>query len=208
MENRWRGSLQFLLGLALAYVFYFMMEPFLVVIFLGAVIAIICYPLQAKLSARIPAALAGILVTVGVMVGVLLPLFLVLYNAAFRLLVWIGQLKLPHTSTESILAKPWLKGFLAAINRLIPIDQEWLHEQGVSVFHTSLEKVSGFIGKSLAGMPGFLLGFMIVMISIYFFLVDGDKFLRFLSSLSPMKFERSIELYNSFEKSCRGVVLG
>ena len=106
------------------------------------------------------------------------------------------------------MAKPWLKSVLDAINRVIPIDQDWLHEQSVSVFHSTLEKLSGLIGKSLAGMPGFLLGFMIVMISIYFFLIDGDKFLRFLSSLSPMKFERSIELYNSFEKSCRGVVLG
>src|SRR5882672_10154668 len=96
VDQRWRGWITLLLGLALTLLFFYMMAPFLVAIFLGAVIAIICYPLYEKLLKRkVPKILAGLSITVGVAIGIMLPLFFVAYSGSYRLLQLFSRLRLP-----------------------------------------------------------------------------------------------------------------
>jgi len=47
-----------------------------------------------------------------------------------------------------------------------------------------------------------------VILSFFFFNLDGHKFLNFLAKLSPIPVTRAEWLYRAFERSCRGVVLG
>jgi predicted PurR-regulated permease PerM len=211
MDNQWRGLLKAVLGLALAVLFFYMMEPFLVPMILGAILAVLCFPLYSKAIHRIPRPLAAVSITLGVVIGVLLPISLVVYSAGYKVLGLISRIKLSNAgnpSPENLLDHPWLKKLTAAVERFAPLDHDWLHDQALSAAHGVLEKVSGFLASSLAGMPSFILGFVIVMLSLYFFLVDGQSFLRFLASVSPLKPEKSRELFDTFQSSCRGVVFG
>lgn len=208
-QNQWKGWIQLLLGLGLTLLFFYMMAPFLVAILLGAVTTIVVYPLFAFFEKRMPRALSAFLVTSAMAIGILGPLIFMLYSGAYRLLQVIGRLKLPKDgSVDGLLHHPMVNRTLEMISRLTPVDHEWLHGQLISIMQSIVEKLSILIAGFIGGMPALLMAFLIVILSVYFFLVDGARFLRFLSSLSPLKESRSQELYSSFEKSCRGVVLG
>jgi len=209
MEQRWRGWIQLLLGLALTLLFFYMMAPFLVAILLGAVIAIISYPLYLPLRQRVPRILAGLIVTLGIVIGILAPMFFLLYSGAYRLLALFSKFRLPTQGTlDFVIQHPVISKGLKTLSHITPVDNDWLRSQALTVLETIVERLSKLITAFIAGMPGLLVAFLVVMISVYFFLVDGSRFLKFLSSLSPLKQERSNDLYGAFEKSCRGVVLG
>lgn len=210
METQWSGFIKAILGLALAALFFYMMNPFLVPIILGAIIAIICFPLQ-KLGTRVlPKPISSLVITLGVVLGVLLPFSLVIYSTIHKTLGLISKVKLPEQTggISGILDHPGLKGLVTFVERFAPIDEAWMQEQLTSAVHSILEKVSSWLAASLAGVPSFVLGFIIVILSLYFFLLDGSSFLRFLSEVSPLKDERSRRLYDTFQNSCRGVVFG
>lgn len=209
-ENRWRGWIQLLLGLALTFLFFYMMAPFLVAVLIAAVTAILCYPLYTSLlRRRLPRWLSALTVTVGVTVGILFPIGFILLSASHRILGYIGELRLPKSGNlENLVGHPLVNKALGLLTRFFPVDKDWVRGQAMSVFESMLEAISRGIGSFLSGMPGLVLGFFVIVISCFFFLVDGAKFLRFLSTLSPMQAERSRELYQTFESSCRGVVLG
>lgn len=208
-QQQWKGWIQLLLGLGLTFLFFYMMAPFLVAILLGAVTAIIVYPLYVLLRSKLPRALAGLFVTLGVAVGLLLPVFLMIYAGSLRLLGLFGRLKLPKDGTvDHLLYHPSVTRLLETISRVFPVDREWIRSQAIQLIQSIVETLTHLIAGFLSGMPGLLMAFSIVLISTYFFLVDGARFLRFLSSISPLRDNRSQDLYGAFEKSCRGVVLG
>jgi predicted PurR-regulated permease PerM len=148
---------------------------------------------------------------VSVALGVLLPLIFVLYSGSVRLLGLFSQMRLlpkGGSSMESWLGLPTVNRIIRTASHFIPVDRDWVRDQSMEILQGIVEHLSKLIATFLAGMPGLLLAIFVVIISVFFFLVDGAKFLRFLSSLSPLQHDRSVELYGAFEKSCRGVVLG
>jgi predicted PurR-regulated permease PerM len=206
----WRGWIQLFLGLGITVLFFSMMAPFVVAIFLGATIAILCYPVFDKFLTRLPRSLAALSVTILVTLGVLVPFVLTLYLATYRTLDVVSKyrfLKDSH-SIEQLIENPTVKKFLTQAPKVIPINKDWIYEQTLEFLQVVIEKLSGAVGRLISGMPGILMAFFVVIVSTYFFLVDGGKFLKFLRSLSPIEADRSIELYTAFETSCRGVVLG
>ncbi len=208
-EDKYQGLGQLLFGLALTLLFFYMMAPFLVALLLGAVTAIIAYPLQARLHKRMPRFISAFLITLGVAAGILMPCIFVLYSGAYRLLGFASQYKfLKPESLDSILEQPYFRKIFSTVTHFFPIDRAWIRDQAQEFLGIFIEKISKGVAIFLAQMPGLLLGFLIVILSVYFFLVDGPRFLRFLMKLSPLPRTRSETLYNSFQKSCRGVVLG
>ncbi len=205
----WKGWMQLIIGLGLTYLFFYMMAPFIVPIILGSITSLLCYPAYSRLRRSIPRWLAALAVTLGVTLGGLLPLVFVLINGSQQLLAWIARIRMPKAGgPDALLNHPVIHKFIASISRFTPIDQDWLRDQSLSVLQSVFETVSHAVATFLAGMPVLLLDSFIVIISVYFLLVDGTRLLKFLSTLSPIGSERSHELYSTFENSCRGVVLG
>jgi predicted PurR-regulated permease PerM len=209
-SSPWRGWIQLLLGLGLTVLFFFMMAPYVVAILIGGVLAILCYPQHEKLKAKIPASLSSLLLTFAITVGVLAPLIFTLYTVVYRTFTLLNKWRVMKEgqTIEQFAEHPFMKRLLHLFGSVIPIDQDWLHEQALNFLGNVVESISGIIANFLTSMPGLIVAFVVVILSTYFFLNDGARFLRFLQSLSPLKADRSKELYGSFEKSCRGVVLG
>jgi predicted PurR-regulated permease PerM len=206
----WRGWIQLLFGLGLTILFFYMMAPYVVAILIGAVLAILCYPQYEKLKRHLPASISALLITFSVTVGVLAPLIFTLYSVIYRTFTLLNRWRLMRDgqTVEQFADHPLIKRMLYLFSSVIPLDQEWLHEQALNFLSNVVENISRIVGNFLASMPGLILAFAVVILSTYFFLNDGARFLRFLSSLSPLKQDRSHELFSTFEKSCRGVVLG
>lgn len=206
----WRGWIQLLLGLGLTILFFYMMAPFVVAILLGGVMAILCYPVHDRIRGRVSDGFSAFLLTFGVTAGVLAPLIFALYSMLYRIFTMINRWRLikDGQTVEQFADHPFVKRILNGLAYFVPIDREWLHEQALNFLSTLVENISGIVATFLGSMPGLILAFVIVILSMYFFLVDGARFLRFLGNLSPLKHDRSREIYGVFERSCRGVVLG
>lgn len=209
-EQSWRIWLQLALGMGLTFLFFYMMAPFLVPFLLGAVCAILSYPAYELFKRHMPRHLSAFLTTLAITLGILIPVILMIYSSVYRVLNMLKRLRILHEgqSVESLVELPFIRQLIAGISRWIPIDREWMQAQALDFLQLVVEKLTGIIGNFLTSMPSLLIGISIVVLSTYFFLTDGAKFLRFLVSLSPLKLERSVELYGTFERSCRGVVLG
>lgn len=206
----WRGLMQLMLGVGLTILFFYMMAPFLLPFIVGAVCAILCYPLYSQLKKFLPKHPAAFLTTILLSGGIVAPIVYLLYSGTYRIIAVLKTLRIVRDgqTVEQLAEHPLVHKAVAFISRWISVDTDWMQTQALDLLQTIVERVSVIVGVFVAGMPGLFIAVFIVILSTYFFLTDGAKFLRFLASLSPMKLERSVDLYGAFERSCRGVVLG
>lgn len=200
--------MQLLLGLGLTFLFFFMMSPFLIPILLGAMIALLCYPTFLRVARRLPPWAAASAVTLAVTAGVIVPVVFMLVKGSHQISTSLKKMKLPNTSGDELLAHPEVRKIISTISRWVPFDREWLHNQAIDLAESIITHISSWVGAFLAGMPSLVLIFFIMIVSFYFFLLDGARFLNFLSTLSPLGREKSSQLFHAFESSCRGVVFG
>jgi predicted PurR-regulated permease PerM len=199
-----------LLGLALGFLFFYTMAPFMIALVIGAIIALLCFPMhRALIQHRFPAWISGGILTLGVGALILGPLVFVAVSVAYRLASLLRGIQLPQiTNLSSITEHPLVASLVARIPPWMHPEGQWLHDQGLSLIQKSVTTLSELTGRFLGGIPGLLLGFTVVIIATYFFIVDGKRFTRFLLAISPLKPEKSKELFEAFATSCRGVVLG
>ncbi len=66
------------------------------------------------------------------------------------------------------------------------------------------EKTQSFIVNAV----GFVVGFVVMSLSLYYFLADGPKLWKQVKELSPLDDEDENVLFEQFDKVCRGVVMG
>jgi predicted PurR-regulated permease PerM len=204
----WRAILQVSLGITLTFLFFYMMAPFVLALLIGAILAILCYPAFVRANKYFPPTLAALVVTLAFAMLVLLPTVGAFVVGAYQLSAWLKAVHLPdrsflHDFPET---NAW-KSLVQKISEWVPVDLEWAQQYTMSTIGVILDKISLFAASAISSLPGFLLAASIVLVSVFFFLLDGARLLRFLGALSPLPPMKSLELYHSFERSCRGVVL-
>lgn len=207
---RYKTWSNLVLGFALTLLFFWMMAPFVVAFLIGAVVSIICKPLNQWARRTMSRGMAALTVTLGITLGVLAPLGATLFWVSHHLLSMITQLKIPtdETSIKMMVRQGSVHQFIARLSEFLSLDKGWLRNQAIEVAQNVAQVLSKLIANFLGAMPSFLLGLFVVIISVFFLLKDGDRFVKFLEDLSPIQSSRSLELYRTFETSCRGVVLG
>jgi len=209
-QPKWRSLIQLGLGLGLTALFLYMMAPFILPILLGAVAAILAYPLYVFFRKSFSPQGSSLAVTGILTAGILLPVLLLFYSATYKLLEVINRLRLlkDGQTVEDLAENPLIRKLIFFLGNLVPVNRDFLKEQALGFLAFGVEKLSGLIAGFISSMPGLLVAGVVTLLSTFFFLSDGHKFLRFLGSLSPLSPEKSEELYHSFETSCRGVVIG
>ncbi|HOF05502.1 MAG TPA: AI-2E family transporter [Syntrophales bacterium] len=187
-----------LLGVATLLLLY-ILKPFFYPIFWAAVLAIVFQPLQRRLGQKITspglaaaATLAAIvliiIVPAGLIGGLLLNESLHVYNSlnmeSARIEMQIEDL------VKRIAADPYLRYF--------HIDMSFVTENTA----TLVKKATGFIFTSLSNLTQntimFLLNFVIMLYTLFFFLRDGDRFVRMIVRLIPLGAEREGLLLERF----------
>jgi predicted PurR-regulated permease PerM len=191
-QREWRlaGLIAFgLFALLVLAATFLILWPFLSAIVVGAILVILTYPIYRRLLARLHGRshLAALLMLVGATFLLVLPtvLIVVLLIGQARLLID----KLQSGEGQAMLASLDLAGRLSFLTRHIPsFDPATLSPERMIL--PLLRQVPGWIEQHgqavLGGLAGLVVGIFLVLLSAYFFFVEGEGILRELHALSPL----------------------
>jgi predicted PurR-regulated permease PerM len=202
------------LGLAL----YFtgkVFRPFFSAIAIAAIIAVVFYPLYARLTAAFGGrrALAGGVTVLLVILCLILPVtaMIFVFTKEALELYQVLNAKAADGSLDAILQyRKWeaIEGWLAA-------HAPWLDAQALNlkgIFLSFLEKISGYgvavVTAILSNALSALGTFAVVLFSLFFFLHDAEGFGRWVTGLVPLHRDHKLQLLRTFTEIVKSAVLG
>ena len=190
--RQWRlaGVIFFsLLALTILYAALQIIWPFLTAIILGAIIVTVTFGyfkrVRARLKGRSPT--AAIVMLFGITFLLIIPVFVI-----GLLIVQQANTLIQHMQsgeTQQILAHLDLANRLAWVKRFAPtFDPAQLEPRRLVL--PLVREVPGWVARNgaqiVGGIAGLLIGFFLVLLSAYFFYVEGESILEELAYLSPL----------------------
>jgi predicted PurR-regulated permease PerM len=207
-------------------VFFQVMAQFMVPLFLACVLLVVFEPLHGWISQRLPRwpRLAALLTTVLILLSVLLPLVWLGWNAYVEfhdLLSRPGAAAVaavgPPSEAEqrneseevlSVKLKNFLKSFVNdLLSKLNVTSWKMDDETATRVVGWASSFVGTFVITGVKSVIGILIGLLIMVISLYYFLLDGPGMIRALMRLSPLDSRYERELLERFAQVSRAVVV-
>ncbi len=190
-----------LLGAA-AILALFLFWPFLELLALAGILAVLFKPWYERLVRKTKSETsAGLLTVLLVLIIVLVPLFLIGYAL-------YGEIVNLYNSFAN-------GGLNLGENGLVKALPEALQDLGRSFLIGLSERVSTLAGATvrsvttiLSNVANFLLGCFLVFFSLYYFLRDGDKIKELAGAIFPLSRAHGIKLIDELEKAISGVVKG
>ncbi len=190
---------------SIIYLFWRVIEPFALVLLLGAVVAIILSPLETRLRKLVKhSKISAGIMTFAVLLLVFIPLLMLLILMARQAsdLVqlslqdrsWIDQLK-PSTSPVFAILPSQVQ------EQLLTID---LTELGSSVASWAFQNIGGLFSSSTR----FILHTFLFFLSLYYLLVDRDRLYKEVLALSPFENKIDASILKRVVGTVRSVVFG
>lgn len=187
------------------YLFWRVIQPFALVLLLGAVVAIILSPIETKLRGVIRnGKLSAGIMTFAVLLLVFIPLLILLILMARQAsdLVqdslqdhsWLDQLK-PSTSPVFALLPAQIQEQFLAIN---------LTDVGSSVASWAFQNIGGLFSSSTK----FILNAFLFFLCLYYLLVDRDRLYKEMLLLSPLENKIDASILKRVVGTVRSVVFG
>jgi predicted PurR-regulated permease PerM len=191
-----------LVALVLLYETYVILRPFIAPLILGAVLATIAFPLFLRVRARLHNSdtKAGLVMIVLITIGVILPVLVIIFLLVQQANTVVQEMRSGEVArtlqrmnlTERL---PWLQKVAPGLDLttispqrvILPIAQKapaWIAEHGTEV---------------VGGIAGMLIGLFLVLLSTYFFFVEGDTIGRELRTLSPLPARYNEQFAHSFK---------
>jgi predicted PurR-regulated permease PerM len=200
-----------LLGLAL----FRILQPFFDPILWSVLLAFLLFPLNRALRRALGGrpAVAASLLTLGVIVGLISPAALL--AVAFtrqasdlfaRLQAAAGRFEV--LSLSDLLRIPLLEGVLRWAESVAGITTEQIEAWLVSAARTLVGGLVAMSGTFVVEALGTLVGLIVTLFLLFFFLRDGEEMLRTLRSLIPLDAERQAHLAEHLSAVTRAVVFG
>lgn len=218
---RQKLSLYILLGAItlIGLLFFQVIRPFLFSLLFAAVLAVLFRPAYSRVVRicfgwrRVAAGVTTALI----LLVIILPVAGALTMAGIQMFAFAGQVvEAVESPDDSELAEKIdrfqqsraIESIRNAYSKLSNEQQEQLKKSASKavdgLVRTLYERTIGLAGD----VAGFVVGFLIMTLSLYYFLADGEKILREIQGLSPLDEEEEVALFEQFEKICRGVVMG
>lgn len=199
-------------------VFLYILSGFFVPIVLGAAVALLLHPAFEYLTLRKSwkSDLSAGFLTFGVTVLVILPITLLSIRGvrflATRFQAWRDSpfLDAPGGDASllgSITRIPGVSAFLVRMGDILHMEEVDLIEGVGNFLKTVGLKVATFVTTALSSLPSFLVGVLILILGIYFFLADGDRVVRFFRANSFFPKDQTEEIFQRFKGLCRAVLL-
>ncbi|MEI6079839.1 MAG: AI-2E family transporter [bacterium] len=180
-----------------------MLSSFFVALIVGAILALSLRPFQKKLiSKKINPKLSAYLVFTALVIIVVVPMALVVRSLIGQASVfqhYILSSDISYSAMFSAVAKwPIVSSFVSDPSVLEAKATEWAYEFGTNI--------SKFALRQAAQLPGLLIQTFFVLISCLFFLLDGKKFIEFLSARVPACEYLKKAIGESFRDSSRSSI--
>lgn len=191
--------------LTVAWLFFQLVQPFLMSLIAAAMGALACYPMHRGLRARLGGReyLSATLVTLGLTVLVLVPL-------ALGLTIGTSELAHGFEYLRDLAEKegPRIRDWMANLDERFQVSPEELkarvEQLGRAVFSNAV-RVSGSV---IGGMIGAAVQFAIFLVAFFFFLVDGERIIDGWENTTPLELEHDRKIRSEFSVICRGAIWG
>jgi predicted PurR-regulated permease PerM len=209
-------------------IFFQVMAQFLVPLFLAAVLLVVFQPLHAATLSYFPRRprISAFITTILILLVVLLPIAWLgwnayvelydLYHPGVRPAVAAATGKPDAIPVGEVAAPPKDTGFIARLNNIAFGVRDYLFRT-TTIFITDetvlgrIDALQKFVGdKLIRGVQsaiGILIGFAIMVISLYYFLADGPQMIAAVMHLSPLDPGYEKELLERFGQVSRAVVV-
>jgi predicted PurR-regulated permease PerM len=122
--------------------------------------------------------------------GLLLPFVLLLISAIRAGMAFVSDfLDRTHGSGEDVVAtvlhQGWAQRILRLVSKVSPLSEREFRDQLLDVVQKVGVRVGEFLGASLQQTPQALVFLFILIVAIYYFMVDGERVRQFLLAQSP-----------------------
>jgi len=189
-EWRLTGIIFFgILALLLLFAAFKILWPFMTAILIGAILVILTFNLFRRVRTTTKGSSARAAV-----VMLLLTTFVIVLPTVILAILLVQQAnvvvdKLQSGEAQQMVKRIDVTHYLGFIRRVAPnFDPESLSPERLLL--PAMRQVPGFVarhgGALLGGLAGMLLGFALVLLSMFFFYVDGEAIVQQLSILSPL----------------------
>jgi len=190
----------------------YILQGVLAPLVLAGVCAMILHPVYKKILAVLKnrSNAASLLVTVAMVICVVVPLvflFLALWQE-FMVVYWNVYGTIHVSGMQGIFTTSWWHQ-ISALLKTYGIDEQGFVRNVVMPF---LSNISAYGSRFFAGIvsnaAGLGFGFVIMVVSLFFFLRDGDTFVSFLIKLIPLAERETNHMIQTFKRVVKGILLG
>lgn len=192
--------------------FFYILSPLLLPVTMGAVLAVLFYPWLERLEKRgIPKGFGSAILTFGITVVLIFPSSLLVSIIARIGFEQLGQWKkVPGSSLNlmgTFLDFPQVHSLMVWITRFFPVSMQEL-EGSFQIFLNSVgARLAELLGYVLSHLPNTLMALALVVVSVYYFLVDGKKWVEFVKINSVFNKKQTSQIFKKLSDVCRSVIL-
>jgi len=203
--------------LTLLVLFVLICAPAITPVAMGGVFAILFWPaLETLEERRVPQRVAAAALTLSFSLLVILPVtILVIFSARsgfelFKQLQAKWQVVPPLAPgedwTAALAHQPWLERGLERVEDYFPIEGTELLSTAADAVKLGGMKIGEALGSFVGKIPGMVLAIVVVILSLYFFLVDGRKLVLFARRNSFFDVRQTDQLLEGLAQMARSVV--
>lgn len=192
--------------------FVYVSSPLLMPVAMGALFAVLLNPLLEKLERKkLSTSLASLLLTLGVTLLLILPVGLSIYFAAKSGFQQLKGLKdSPHLHGEGVKAVqdlPFVRTLIRVVSEWYPLGTAEITESLQDLARGLSARAAEFLGGFVAALPGLAMALAVLIVSIYFLLVDGRALVLYFRRHSFFSRQQTDQLLDTLERTCRSVLL-
>lgn len=206
-------SVILLLLVALGVMFYRLLAPFLLPLFLAAVTAIVAAPLNHWLlrKCRARRAVAAGVTTVILIGSVLLPTILVTTVAATQLKGFVQRFLSQEEVEKQVAWRQLVEPGLESLAVWFPnYPAEKMERDLTDSVRSFADRIAGstlaMASSTMGALAGYVVATMVYLVSVFFFLQDGPQLVAAVRELIPVEVTPQERMVNEFNKVTRAVV--
>ncbi|MFL5814723.1 MAG: AI-2E family transporter [Bdellovibrionia bacterium] len=192
--------------------FFYIIFPLIFPLAMGGVFAVLFMPWVEKLEKKkVSTGTASGLVTLGVTLLILLPTSILIYQGVKSGIEQLQALKESPAAgadwAQNLLSSPHLKPMMEWAASIFPIGLEELSSTLSDFLHSLSNNAAEWLGLLITHLPGMGVALAVIVVSLYFFLVDGRKLVIFARRHSVFSPSQTDQLLANLGGVCRSVVL-
>ena len=189
--------------------FIYLLKPFFYPIFWAAVIASLFYPVYKKINAKLKHNNTSSLLTIGlVMIIIIIPVTLLgglIVKESFGIYDSLSNNQGPIVTTVKNVIN-WVKN--NPITDKFNIDEQQVTTKLIEVAKTITDFIFTAAKNLTQNSVTFLVMFIIMIYTLFFFLKDGEGMLKRLAHISPLGNKHEIIMYKKFTSTARAAMKG
>lgn len=189
--------------------FVYLLKPFFYPIFWAAVMASLFYPVYKKINNKLKSNSTSSLLTISlVLIIIIIPVTL-LGSLLVRETIDVYSSITSNSGNISQTIKnvvEWIKD--SPVLQRLNIDEQMVAEKIADVTKTITSYIFTAVKSLTQNSLTFLVMFIIMFYTLFFFLRDGDKFLKKIMHLLPLGDKHELILYKKFTSTARATLKG